>query len=104
MDANLNIEVETAKHDRLMKVLKMIEKCDMAIAAWEKRLQLPYLNHELTFTTKTEMERLIAFQIKVRQRLTLYYAKQIFYMASNAYNVTCEMRKPQNSSSPIIQS
>lgn len=101
--AKLNTEVETTKHEKLIKVLDIIRQCDKYIAENERQLQLPKSANIWNFSTEEEMHAEIAWKTKVRNRISAYYAKQVFALAGNAYTMVNEERMPQ-SQSPIIQS
>lgn len=94
----LNIETETAKHERLIKVLDMIRKCDQVIESESKFFATPESKLQFSkwlFESKHEWMVRIRLKIAVRNRISAYYAKQVFAMASNAYNVVTLEMKPQ---------
>lgn len=99
MNAKLNIESQTAKHERLIKVLDMIRKCDEYISHESKFIDTPEAKGQFSkwlFTTKEQWMEHLRFKIAVRNRLSAYYAKKVFEMASNAYNMVSDLREPQS--------
>lgn len=106
MEAKLNTEVEIAKHERLIKVLEMIRKCDEHIVRESRHIHTSENQGMWTkwlFENKAAWMERLRFKIAVRNRLSAYYAKQVFAMASNAYNtVTIEM-KPQTTVDELMQ-
>lgn len=104
MDANLNTEVELTKHEKLIKVLEMIRKCDEYIAEQSKYTDVPESAGQWTkwlYQSKGAWMEQLRFKMAVRKRLSSYYAKLVFALASNTYTCIAEMQK---SMSPIIQS
>lgn len=85
------------KHEKLIKVLDMIKTCDQRIVEIKKQLAYPKNYSFWLFHTKEEQENNVRFRIAVRNRLSGYYAKLVFAMASNVYNVVNEERKPSQS-------
>lgn len=96
MDTNLNTASEIAKHERLIKVLEMINQCDRYIATKENQLAAAKGSTQWLFTNTSEIQAELRWKQSVRNRLSSYYAKQVFALASNAYNTVTEQRKPNS--------
>ena len=98
MNARLNIALETAKHERLIKLLDMIRKCDEYIERESKFIDMPEARgwqSKWLFQSKEKWMENLRFKIAVRNRISAYYAKQVFALASNAYNTITLELKPQ---------
>lgn len=97
--AKLNTEVELTKHEKLIKVLDMIRKCDEYITEQSKYTDVSESAGQWTkwlYQSKGAWMEQLRFKIAVRDRLIAYYAKQVFFIASNAYTMINEHRKPQS--------
>lgn len=94
MGANLNIESQTAKHEKCQAILDMIK--------YNRNYMLADIrdsgNAILTdLFGKNYYKDRIAFRTKIQNRLLCYYAKEVAKLSSAAYEVALEISKPKQS-------
>lgn len=99
MEAKLNIETQTAKHEKCLKILDMIHR--------NRRYMLSDIADSskdlyVSFNGKKHYEERIRLRKKIQNRLICYYAKEVAKLSAEPFEVAMAIREPNQS--PIIQS
>lgn len=84
---------EISKHEKLIKILEMIGTLENRIDG-NKQDYEKFQHHFQTLSFFNEKQNRIRYMIS---RLQAYYAKQVFAMASHAYNQLNNISQPKQS-------
>lgn len=93
MSAKLNIESQTAKHEKCLKILDMIEMNRRYLISHIRDANTDFIGSNM----KSHYQNLIALRTKIQTRLLLYYAKNIAQLSSQPYEVAIALREPNQS-------